>query len=65
MGHIFPKLHLQRVYQYIKLHDGETILKKDIAKNAKVGKNTVTRDVRWLLKRGIVRCEGKTFSIVS
>lgn len=60
----FPKAHINAVFRYLKLHDGETLLVKNIARDIGCGTWTVSRDLKWLQKRGIIRREGKNIWII-
>lgn len=55
----FPKSNLKLVYEYIKTHDGQTILVKDIAEDTWQSQWTVSRALKWLEERNIIVREGK------
>lgn len=57
----FHKTHIKLVYQYILLHDGQTLLQKNISRDTGVGIHTVGRDLKYLLKRRLIKRDGKDY----
>lgn len=55
---------VKSVYVYIKRHDGQTILLKDIMDALGTTYPTVINCVRWLIDRDLIRRDGKKFSVV-
>lgn len=55
---------LDQIYKYIYIHDGETLLKKNIAKDTKSCRPTVDKWLKWLEKRNLIKIDGKTFHIL-
>lgn len=53
------------VYTYIKRHDGQTILMKDIMNELGVSYPTVRRCLRWLVDRELISRTGKKISVNS
>lgn len=65
MGHKFPKVHLQTLYNYIKMHDGETLTQKKIAAFTGISPKTIRKDLKYLQKRDIIQIdEFKTFTLI-
>lgn len=64
MGHKFPKTHQQSIFKYLLLHDGETILQKNISRDTGVGLKTIRRDLKYFEKRGIIHRDGKDISVL-
>lgn len=64
MGHKFPKTHQQSVFKYLLLHDGETILQKNICRDTGVSPKTVRKDLKYFEKREIIHRDGKDISIL-
>lgn len=60
----FPKTHQKLVYEYILRHDGETLLVKNISFETAVGGSTVSKDIKWLEQRRLIKKEGKTFKVI-
>lgn len=60
----FANKNIGKVYKYIFLHDGETILYNDIADGTGLTRQTVARHVRWLLRRELIKKTGRKFSIL-
>ena len=50
-----PKTNLRMIYQYLKFHDGETLLIKNIAEDIGCGQWTVSRALEWLERRNIIK----------
>lgn len=55
---------VKSVYVYIKRHDGQTILLKDIMDELGTTYPTVINCVRWLIDRDLIRRVGKKFSVI-
>ena len=60
----FFNKRLDRIYKYLYIHDGETILRKDIARETKLCRPTVNKWLKWLEKRQLIKIDGKTFHIL-
>lgn len=60
----FFNWRLDRIYKFIYIHDGETILKQDIASATRLSKPTVSKWLKWLEKRKLIKIDGKKFSIL-
>lgn len=54
-----------KVYQYIYIHSGETILVKDIEEWTGLTRPTVIKYIRWLIRRNLIQKIGtKVFQVV-
>ncbi len=53
-----------KVYKYIYIHDGQTILLKDMAKETGICDTTCRKYIRWLEKREYIKKNGKHFEIL-
>lgn len=60
----FQNKFLAKVYKYIYIHDGETILIIDIQKGTGLSRPTVIKYVRWLEQRELIKKTGKFFKII-
>lgn len=60
----FRNRFISKIYKYLLIHDGETILIKDIVENTRISKPTVIKYVRWLERRQIIKKTGKKFEIL-
>lgn len=49
------------LYDYIKIHSGQTLLIKDIVKDTGITNKTISKKVALLEENGFVRREGKKF----
>lgn len=56
--------NIEKIYQYIYVHDGETILIKDIVAETGISTPTVIKWVRWLERRELIQKNGKKFKIL-
>lgn len=61
--HFFNK-NLAKIYKYIYIHDDETILIKDICTATGISKPTVHKYIKWLIRRELIKKDGKHFSIL-
>lgn len=61
----FFKRILREIYNYIKFHDGETILVKDICKELQTTRPTVKKYLDWLEKRELIGRHGKKIWLTS
>lgn len=52
------------VYNYIKEHDGQTILIKNIEKETAITPTTIRRKIKLLVEKGLINRDGKNFSII-
>lgn len=55
---------LERIYKYIYIHDGETLLLKNIAEETGTSRPTVNKYLRWLERRELIKRTGKFFEII-
>lgn len=60
----FRNPYIQKIYKYIFLHDEQTLLIKDIARETGLTRPTVIKYIRWLEKRGLIKKTGKFFKII-
>lgn len=56
--------YTKRIFIYIKLHDGQTILYKDIMEEFSITYPTVRYCIRWLLDRELISKIGKRLKII-
>lgn len=61
--HFFNK-SLAKIYKYIYIHDDETILIQDICNATALSKPTVHKYIKWLLRRKLIKKDGKHFNIL-
>lgn len=60
----FRNPYIHKIYKYIFLHDEQTLLIKDIARETGLTRPTVIKYIRWLEKRGLIKKTGKFFKII-
>ena len=60
----FFNRRLEKIYKYIYIHNGETILIKDIAQATAITEKTVRKWIKWLIARELIKKDGKKFSIL-
>lgn len=60
----FFNVYLDKIYNYLRQHDGQTVLMKDIARDLNTTRVTVRKYVRWLERRELIKKTGKRFEIV-
>lgn len=60
----FRNKYIRKIYKYIYIHDDETILIKDIASATRINRKTVTKYINWLIKRELIKKDGKHFKIL-
>ena len=60
----FPKLRLRNIYSYLRFHDDETVLMKDIAEATDMCQFTVRKYIKWLISHGVIEKDGKHFKIL-
>lgn len=60
----FRNKYIASIYKYIYIHDGETILIKDICTETTFCKRTVIKYVKWLERRELIKKTGKHFKII-
>lgn len=60
----FRNPYIQKIYKYLYIHDGQTLLIKDIARETGLTRPTVIKYVRWLEKRELIKKTGKFFKII-
>ncbi len=61
---IFFNKNIEKIYKYIYIHDNQTILIKDICRETNISKATVIKHIKWLIKRELIKKDGKHFSIL-
>lgn len=59
---IFPNAYIRKIYKYIQLHDGETILMQDLSTAIGASQPTTRKYLRWLIRRELVIKNGKRLS---
>lgn len=60
----FRNPYIQKIYKYLYIHDGQTLLIKDIARETGLTRPTVIKYIRWLEKRELIKKTGKFFKII-
>ena len=55
--------YADKIYKYIYIHDGETILIKDIIEWTGISRGTVFKYIKWLLRRNLIIKDGKNFKV--
>lgn len=60
----FRNKYIEKIYKYIYIRDGQTILMKDIEKGTGLSCPTVIKYVRWLERRELIKKTGKFFEII-
>lgn len=60
----FLNKFIEKIYRYIYIHDGETILLKDICAATRISEPTVRKYIRWLERRELIKKTGKHFEIL-
>ena len=60
----FVNKYADRIYKYIYIHSGETILIKDIIEWTGFSRKTVFKYIKWLLRRNLITKNGKYFEVV-
>lgn len=60
----FVNKFANKIYKYIYIHDGQTLLEKDIANDLGINRKTVRKYVRWLDRRGYIKKTGKHYETV-
>ena len=60
----FVNKYIDRIYKYLYIHDGETILQKDIASDLQIDKKTIRKYLKWLVRREYIKKDGKKISIL-
>lgn len=53
-----------KIYRYIYIHSGETILVKDIIEFTGISKATVHKYLKWLIRRNLIKRNGKKMEVV-
>lgn len=54
-----------RILRYMMIHNGETILIKDIARTTNLSKQTVSKHVNKFVNSGDIQRDGKQFTIIN
>lgn len=60
----FRNKYIQRIYNYIYIHDDETILLKDMSDDTRFCQKTCRKYIKWLEKRELIKKDGKHFKII-
>ncbi len=60
----FVNKFADKVYKYIYIHDGETLLLKNMERDLQISRPTIRKYIRWLVRRGYIKKDGKQFEIV-
>ena len=61
----FFNKRLERLYRYIYIHDGQTILIQDMVKETQISAPTVRKLLKWLEERELIkRTAKKKFKII-
>jgi len=55
----FFNKRLERLYRYIYIHDGQTILIQDMVKETQISAPTVRKLLKWLEERELIKRTGK------
>lgn len=55
---------IRKIYRYIYIHDGQTILINDIKKETGYCRQTISKYLKWLEKREILHRDGKKFKLL-
>lgn len=58
-----PNRNLQKIYNYIKLNDGQNILYKDIRDELLISYKTIRKHMKWLERRGLIIKNGKRITL--
>ncbi len=64
MSTTFPNLYVQMVFEYIRRHDGDYILYKDLIDKYKMSYPTIRKAVKWLVDNKVVTKRGRRFSLL-
>lgn len=60
----FRNKFIQKIYKYLYIHDEQTLLIKDIARDTGLTRPTVIKYIRWLERRELIKKTGKFFKII-
>lgn len=60
----FVNKFANKIYKYIYIHDGETLLYQDMAKELGICRKTISKYVKWLDRRGYIKKIGKRLEII-
>jgi Mn-dependent DtxR family transcriptional regulator len=60
----FPNSYLNRIYKYLYINDGQTILLQDIAEDLNISRPTIRKYLKWLERRNIIERMGKKITIL-
>ena len=61
---MFPDIYTKVIYEYIKQHDGDLILYKDLMHHYKMSYPTIRKKVRWLIKNKLITKHGRRFNLL-
>lgn len=60
----FVNKFANKIYKYIYIHDGETLLLKDMEVELGICRKTIAKYIKWLDRRGYIKKTGKRFTII-
>ena len=60
----FPDIYITVIYDYIKKHDDEIILYKNIRQRYKISYPTIRSRIKWLLNHDYIAKEGRRIRII-
>ena len=52
------------IFSYIKSHNGQTILIKNIEKDTAITATTIRKKIKMLVEKGYINRDGKNFTII-
>lgn len=55
---------IEKIYRYLKFHDGEIILMFEMEKDLMISQPTLRKYLKWLQERELIRKKGKRFFII-
>ena len=60
----FPDVFLGVIYDYLKKHDGDIILYKDLIDKYKMSYTTVRKKIKWLEEHGYIEKNKRRIKII-
>jgi len=60
----FVNKYIDKIYKYLYIHDGETLLMKDMERELNITVKTIRKYLRWLVRREYIKKDGKKISIL-
>lgn len=61
---MFPDIYIKVIYDYIRNHDGDLILYKDIMDKYKMSYPTVRKKIKWLIDNKLITKNGRRFNLL-